>query len=344
VSLCFGAGCGATGTVQSVTGPSAPFSIGKFNLLSNAEYFGGNCEAHPVSLPVTVGPGQLLAYQATFAPTSTGSFNGTLTFNTTGGSATVSLAGKGTSGTSSTGLGLVTITAPERAVPGNRVEVSYTISREALTSAVDLYAAVILPSGQWLFFSETAGLTPSFVPLRRNLPPADTQGTLIEVVPVDIPFGTYTILMALVQAGKPPTADTLASPLARASATFEPLSLAQRSTLQQRGQPDSYAMLWVDEIRQKREVWRYLTPQPVEIVFVNGGLDSTQSITNPPPAGLKVDPEFFTPQTSRAQIIDHFGSPTDRSTLDNVELLSFSGGFGVIFKNGRLISVSTESP
>jgi len=71
--------------VQSVSGPGAPFSVNKFNLLSSAEFFAGNCEAHPVNLPVTVGAGQILAYQATFSPTAGGPFNGVATFNTSGG-------------------------------------------------------------------------------------------------------------------------------------------------------------------------------------------------------------------------------------------------------------------
>src|SRR5688572_953841 len=118
VSICFGDNCSAPGTVQSVSGPAAPFSVGKFSVLSNAEFFGGSCEAHPVSLPATLAAGQILAYQATFAPTAAGTFNSTLTLNTPGGPATVNLTGKGTaSGTSAPGLGLVTITAlPERAV------------------------------------------------------------------------------------------------------------------------------------------------------------------------------------------------------------------------------------
>jgi len=346
-SVCFGASCNASGTVQSVSGPSTPFSIGKFAVLSNSEFFGGNCEAHPASLPVTLGPGQILAYQATFAPTSTGTFNGTLTFSTTGGPATFNLTGKGTSSTtSSQGLGLVTITGvPERAVPGNRVEISYAIARESLTGPVDLYAAIVPPGGQMLFLDDTGGLTPSFTPLRRNLPPTDTAGTLLQTFPVDVPFGTYTFLMALIQAGKPPAVETLASPIATATGTFAPLSVVQQAVLDQRGNPDGYAMFWIDQIHQKREVWIYLSPQPVEMVFLNGGLDSTTALSSPPPGGArKVDPALLNPQTSRARIVAEFGGPTGTFTLEDFETLSFPGGIEVVFSRGRLTSVSTGAP
>ena len=72
MSLCFGSNCSASGTVQSVSGPGAPFSIAKLNLLTSNQFFGGACEANPVSLPVTVGAGQILAFQATFSPTAPG--------------------------------------------------------------------------------------------------------------------------------------------------------------------------------------------------------------------------------------------------------------------------------
>jgi hypothetical protein len=348
VSICFGGpSCSGSGTVQSVSGPSAPFSVGKFSVLSNAEFFGGNCEAHPVSLPVTLASGQIFAYQATFAPTSAGSFNGTVTFNTPGGPATINLVGNGTgSGTSSPGLGLVTLTAtPERAVPGNRVEIGYAIARESLTGPVDLYVAVMLPpTGQLLFISETGEVTPSLVPFRRNLPPADTAATLFQGFPVDVPFGTYTFLMALMQAGKPAAVETLASPVANATLTFAPLSAAQQAMLQQRGNPDSYTMFWIDETHEKREVWLYRSAPAVTMVFVNGALDSTTPLSTPGGGSLKVDPGLFTPQTSRAQLIEKFGPPTSQSPTEGFDLLSFAGGLGVIFTNNRLISVSTETP
>jgi hypothetical protein len=343
-SLCFGSNCSGSGTVQSVMGPSAPFSVGTFSLLSNAEFFDGLCEAHPVTLPVTVGAGQILAYQAAFSPTAAGTFNGSMTFNTTGGAATVNLTGKATEAASQ-GLGLVTITAtPQLAVPGNRLEISYEIRRESLTGPVDLYAVVALSSGELIFLTET-GTSPNFLPLRRSVPAADETATLVELFPVDVPFGTYTFFMFLVQAGQQPSVDTLASPIDSATVTFAPLSVAQQATLQQRGNPDSYAMFWLDEIHEKREVWGYLTPQLEQLVFVNGALDSTSALADPPPAGgLKVDPAFFTPQTTHAQIVAAFGQPTSSFAVAGVETLTFAGGLEVAFRNGRLASAATVAP
>jgi hypothetical protein len=345
VSLCFGTNCSASGTVQSVTGPSAPFSIGKFNVLSNAEFFGGLCEAHPVTLPVTLSPGQILAYQAVFAPTAPGTFNGSLTFNTPAGPATVNLTGKATAAGPSQGLGLVTITVtPDVAIPGNRLELGYEIRRESLTRPVDLYAVVVFPSGDVIFLTETGASTNS-LPIRRNVPAADDTVTLFEFFPVDFPFGTYTLRMELVQAGQTPSTDTLASPIDTATVTFAPLSEAQQATLQQRGNPNSYAMFWVDEIHQKRELWLYLSPEPVELVFVNGRLDSSTPLSTPPADGaLKVNPGLFTPQTSRAQLVATFGQPTSEVAFEDFEVLNFAGGLEVVFSEGRLSFANTVAP
>jgi len=342
-TICFGADCTGSSTVLSVTGPSAPFSVGKFNLLSNAEFFGGLCEAHPVSLPVAVGPGQILAYQAVFSPTAAGTFNSSLTFTTAGGPATVNLTGKGTAAASK-GLGLVTITVnPKEFVPGNLVEIDYEISAGSLTGTVDLYTAVALPgSTEWLFLDESGGGSPNLLPLRRNVPAVDQTAALMHLSPVDIPFGKYELLMALVPGGQPPSLENLASPIATASVTFAALSEAQRTTLQQRGKPDAYAMFWLDDVPQKREVWLYLSAQPVKLIFVNGVLDSTTPLSNPPPgAALKVDPGFFTPQTSRAQLVATFGAPTSEFAFENLQQLSFAGGLEVTFLDGILSSVNT---
>jgi hypothetical protein len=343
VSLCFGANCSESSTVQSVTGPSAPFAVGKFNRLSNSEFFGGNCEAHPVTLPVTLGPGQILGYQATFAPTAPGTFESSVTFNTAGGPATISLIGTATAAGPTQGLGLVTLTVtPELAVPGNRVEASYEIRRESLTGPTDLYAVVVVPSGDLFFLTET-GVSTEALPLRRNVPAVDDTVRLFELFPVDAPFGTYTFFLALARAGQAPPIDRLASPIASATVTFAPLSAVQQATLQQRGNPDNYAMSWIEQAHEKREVWLY-AGQPAQFTFVNGALQSATTPPAPPGGALKVNPALFTPQTSLAQLIASFGQPTSHSTFEDAELVSFAGGVEVMFRDGRLSLVNTATP
>jgi hypothetical protein len=118
----------------------------------------------------------------------------------------------------------------------------------------------------------------------------------------------------------------------------------QQATLQQRGNPDSYAMSWIDETHEKREVWLY-AGQPAQFIFVNGALQSSTTPSTPPPVGaLKVNPGLFTPQTSMAQLIATFGPPTSHSTFEDFELLSFAGGLDVMFSGGRLRLVNTATP
>ena len=347
MSLCFGSNCSASGTVQSVSGPGAPFSIAKLNLLTSNQFFGGACEANPVSLPVTVGAGQILAFQATFSPTAPGTFNSSVTFSTAGGPATVNLAGKGISATSQgQGLGLVGITvSPAKVVPGNLVEISYETSPGTLQGKVDIYFAVVMPGSAQLLFLSANGFTTAFAPLRQNVTVLEEIIPLLRLFPVDIPFGTYELQMAFVHAGQPPSFETLASPIASATATFQPLSEAQQATLRQRGNPDYFSMFWIDEAPERREVWLYLSGNPAEYVFVSGALESLTVLSDPPPGGAtKVDPGLFTPQTSPAQLTALFGEPASQSPVEGLLTLTYSNGLEAIFRNGRLSSVYTVAP
>ena len=261
-----------------------------------------------------MGPGQILAFQATFSPTGPGTFNGSMTFNTSGGSAIANLTGTATAGGPSPGVGLVSITvAPDIVVPGNRLEIRYEIRRESLTGPVDLYAVVVLSSGESIFLTET-GTSTNLLPLRRNVPAADDTVTLFEFVPVDIPFGTYRFYMALIQAGRTASLDTLASPVDTATFTFAPrqprserrsssgATRIPRDVLDRRDTPEAGAVA-LPVPRAHRAVW------------VNGKLDSSGPPSSPPPGGaLRVDPALFTPLTSRAQLVATFGQPTAQST------------------------------
>ena len=210
-----------------------------------------------------------------------------MTFSTAGGPATVNLAGKGISATSQgQGLGLVGITvSPAKVVPGNLVEISYETSPGTLQGKVDIYFAVVIPGSAQLLFLSANGFTTAFAPLRQNVTVLEETIPLLRLFPIDIPFGTYELQMAFVHAGQPPSFETLASPIASATATFQPLSEAQQATLRQRGNPDYFSMFWIDEAPERREVWLYLSGDPAEYVFVSGALESLTVLSDPPPGG-----------------------------------------------------------
>lgn len=354
VSLCFGSNpaCSGSGTVQSVTAPAAPFSAGKFNLLSNSEFLAGNCEAHPVSLPVTLGPGQVLAYQATFAPTAAGTFNGSLTLNTNGGPAVVNLTGKGT-GASAGGKGRAVVTFDlngDTFVPGNLLSIAYQTKPGTLQGKADFYFVLQTPTGEISFLNEAGGMVSAVTPFRKNVTVVEETVTLAVLpVPIGTPFGTYTFYLALGYAGttpNPANPATLASNLAQAPITYTPLSVAQQTLIQQRGRPDVLTVLWLDLIDQKTESWLYLTNPPTRFRFVNGALQAQEAAADVTPGvGPKFDPAVFTPQLTPSQLHATFGPPTSTETLDGgFAVHHYASGLDVVFQNGVLSSANTFVP
>jgi hypothetical protein len=353
VSLCFGTNCSASGTVQSVSGPTPPFAISKFNLLTTTQFFAGSCEANPVSLPVTVGANQILAYQASFAPSAAGPFAGTLTFSTPGGPATVNLTGKGLPApTPRTDTGAIAIQFnSDSYVPWSFLDVSYTTSPGTLQGNVDIYFAASLPTGQLLFLTSSGGFTPAFEPFRRNVTIGDETATLFSLsFPIDLQFGTYTCFMALVYAGTDATdSRNWASAVSSATITYTTLSPVQQSIIQSRGgNPDFLVVLSLAEQLQKHETWVYLSGNPTTYSFLNGDLQS-QSPASGSSGGAtpKVDPSLFSPQTTLGQLTAVFGPPTSVGPLEGTpefEAVSYSVGLDVVFRNGRLSSATTSSP
>jgi hypothetical protein len=353
VGICFGDNCTGAGVVTSVSGSAAPFSVGKFNVLSNAEFFGSNCEAHPVSLPATLAAGQILAYQATFAPTTVGTFNGSLTFNTPGGPVTINLTGKGTSGSAGgKGRALVSFDINgDTFVPGNLLSIAYKTKPGTLQGNADVYFVVQMPTGEAFFVDEAGALVGGVAPFRRNVTVIDETVTVAVLpVPIGMPFGTYTFYLALGYAGTPPDlanlATTLASNLAQAPVTYTALSAAQQVLLQQRGRPDVLTVLWVDVVDQKTESWLFLTAPPTRFRFVNGGLQAQEPAADVTPGvGPKFDPAVFTPQLTPAQLHATFGPPTSIETLEaGFAIHHYASGLDVVFQHGVLSSVNTFVP
>jgi hypothetical protein len=348
-SICFGQDCTGTGTVLSVTGPSAPFSVGKFSVLSNAEFFGGLCEAHPVTLPTTLAAGQILAYQATFAPTAAGTANGSLTFNTGGGPATVNLTGQGIATRADRG-GLLLQANPVHVVPGKLLDLQYQTSPGTLQGPVDLYFAVVFPSGQLMFVTEQGDLSPGFQPFRRAFSVVDATLPLFsDYAPLGLAFGTYTFHMALVYAGADASnPQNWASALSSATVTYAPLSTAQTSIQSARGNPDLLVVTSLPDVNQKRETWMYLSGTPNRFVFVNGDSTGESSVAlTPADIGPKVDPALFTPQTTLGDLTAALGPPTSVGPLEDApeyQIVSYAVGLDVVFLNGRLSSAVTSHP
>ena len=354
VSICFGANCSGSGTVQNVSGPSPPFSIGKFNLLNNNSQFSeGNCEANPVSLPVAVGPGQVLAYQATFSPASAGQFAGTLTFSTPGGPATVNLTGRGVPPPNTqTGRGLIEILFnSDDYVPGSFLDLRYRTQPGTLQGPVDLYFAAVVPTGELLFLTEAGAFVTAFEPFRRNVTVADETTTLFSLpFPIDLQFGTYTCFMAMVYAGSDATnSANWASSVSQATVSYASLSPVQQSIIQSRGgSPDFLVVFWFPELLQKHETWVYLSGNPIRFIFLNGNLESQEVVSNSSAgAGPKVDPNQFSPQTTLNQLTAAFGPPTNVAPIEGLsgfQAVSYSFGLDVVLQNGRLNSATTSSP
>ena len=352
-SLCFGANCSGSCTVQSVSGPSPPFSIGKFNLLTNSQFSAGNCEANPVSLPVTVSPNQILAYQATFSPAAEGTFAGALTFSTSGGPATVNFSGRGIPPPNrQTGKGLISIEFNrDNYVPGSFLDLGYLTKPGTLQGPVDLYFAVVVPTGELLFLTEAGPFVTAFEPFRRNVTVVEGTTTLFRFFfPIDLQFGTYTCFMAMVYAGADATdSQNWASPVSQAILTYAPLSPVQQSIIQSRGgNPDFLVVIWSPELLQKRETWVYLSGNPTRYMFLNGNLESQEVVSNTAGGATpKVNPNHFTPQTTLDLLTAAFGPPTSVAAIEGLsdfQAVSYSFGLDVVLRNGRLSSATTSSP
>ena len=348
VALCFGANCSASGTVLSLSGPTGPFSIAKFNLLTNSQFFGGSCEANPVGLPVTVGPGQILAYEATFTPTTAGASAGSATFSTSGGPATVSLTGTGIAPRTDKGA-LIPQVNSDSYVPGSFLVMNYRTRRGTLQGPVDLYFVAVLPSGPPLFMRADGAFVTDYVPFQTNVAVVDGTTALGSFpFPVAAPFGTYMLVMLMVYPGQDVTSPlNWASPVATATFSYAPLSPAQQAIIQSRGgNPDLLAVTWVDEQVQKRETWIYLSGVPTVYQFLSGRLQS-QFAASGSGAGPKVDPSLFTPQLTLQQLEGAFGSPTSVGPLPNapdLQAVTYAFGLTVVFRNGVFSSASTSIP
>jgi hypothetical protein len=235
-------------------------------------------------------------------------------------------------------------------VLGNLLEVRYQTLPGTLQGNVDIYFAASLPTGQLLFLTSSGGFTTAFEPLRRNVTVIDETVTLFSFYPVDtIPFGTYTLYMALVYAGADATdSRNWASNVSVATLSFTPLSPTQRSILQQRGNPDFLAVIWVADLLEKRESWLYVTGTPTSYEFLNGSLQSqtpfSGTASGTPP---RVNPNLFTPQTTLQQLIAAFGPPTTVEPLEGTpdfQIVNYAFGLNVVISNGRLAAVSTSTP
>jgi hypothetical protein len=353
IGLCFianpGERCTGSGTVQSVSGPNPPFSVAKFNLLTLGQFDAGNCEANPKTLPVVVGPGQVLAFQGTFAPPDTGTYTSTVTLATPGGPATYTLTGQGVaSSPDSVGRGLLSMELNNHAfVPGSFLDLSYRTRPGTLTGPVDLYLAVVLPSQDLVFLTDNSAFVPDFVPFRRNVGVADETQTLFSLpFPIDLQFGTYTAFMALVKAGADPgDPRNWASDLVQVTATYAPLSAEQQAVLAARGNPHALAATWTPEVGQKLETWIYRSSPPTRIVFRNG-----QKVGEAPgtggPAGTGINPALFNPQATQAQYTASLGPPVSVEALDTPGYLAvgYANGVNVVLRDGRLSTAFTLEP
>ena len=353
--LCFGTNCTGSGTVQGVTGPNLPFGVGHFTRLSSADFFAGNCDVNPVSLPVTLNNGQILGFHATFSPTAAGSFTSTMTFSPSGGSGSTTLSGRGISAPPTSTRPLITIEANQDTyVPGNAFELTYHTTPGTSQTPIDLYFAVQLPTGQLFFLTNQGALTPAPQPLRRNVTViAQTQTLVSFFVPTDFPFGTYTCFMGLGVPGTTPDPNnlqpSLAAPVAQATLTYAPLSPIQQSILQSRGgNPDLLATIWLPDAHQNRASWSYFSGNPIRFTFLNGNLVSQQALSTPPTtAGPRLDPSLLTPQTNLTALTAAFGSPTSvgpNADAPEFTEVHYAFGLDVTLLSDHLSSATTSLP
>jgi hypothetical protein len=253
-----------------------------------------------------------------------------------------------------TGRALISIELNgETFVPGNVFSLQYRTKPLTLQGLADFYFAVQFPSGQLLFVNETGGFGPAFAPFRRNVTVIEETRPLVSLlIPIDLPFGTYTLFMGMAYAGVTPDPGNLqpalASNISQTTVTYGPLSAAQQSLLQTRGgNPDHLAVLWVDELSQKSESWLYLSPAPpTRFRFLNGALQGQEPVpdaTGGP--GPKLNPNLFTPQTTLGQLTAAFGQPASSEPFaGGFQLDHYALGLDVVLRNGRLSSATTSIP
>lgn len=294
-----------------------------------------SCPTSETSPPVVLDRQQIASYLACFAPASEGLFSRTI--------APINPRGSGGSG----GRGVLSLEVDrETVVPGSVLNIQYQTKTGTLLGTVDIYLAVRLPTGQLLYVT-SAGIGPGIGPLRSNVAIADETTALVTVeVPADLPFGTYTLHMALIHAGADPTDfANLASGVSQVDVVNAPLSAAQQALLQSRGNPDFLAVFWFDQALQKRESWLYHSGTPTRYGFLDGVLDSEEVVSDPSPGpGPKLDPGLFTPQTTLDDLVAVFGPPASVTPVEDApghELVTYTSGLVVILRDGRLSSALT---
>lgn len=121
-----------------------------------------------------------------------------------------------TTGCSGTGsnLSAMTVSGASFKVPGESLQVDYCLKNYNSATKFDIYIAVQLPDGTFLFM-QSAGFfgSPSFVAYDGKTPPVaylsntlipDKSGTVLNmsVIPMELPSGTYTFYAIPVYAGK----------------------------------------------------------------------------------------------------------------------------------------------
>lgn len=119
----------------------------------------------------------------------------------------------GCSGTTSN-QSAMTVSGASFKVPGDSLQVDYCLKNYNSATKFDIYIAVQLPDGTFLFM-QTAGFfgTPSFVaydgktapvPYLSNTLIPDKSGTVLSMstIPMELPSGTYTFYAIPVFAGK----------------------------------------------------------------------------------------------------------------------------------------------
>lgn len=119
----------------------------------------------------------------------------------------------GCSGTDSN-LSAMTISGASFKTPGESLQVDYCLKNYNSATKFDIYVAVQLPDGTFLFM-QSAGFfgTPSFVAYDGKTAPVaylsntlipDKSGTVLSIstIPMELPSGTYTFYAIPVYAGK----------------------------------------------------------------------------------------------------------------------------------------------
>jgi hypothetical protein len=255
--------------------------------------------------------------------------------------------------TAGTGRALISIELNgETFVPGNVFSLHYRTKPLTLQGAADFYFAVQFPNGQLLFVNEGGGFVTAFEPFRRTVTVVEETRPLVSLlIPIDLPFGTYTLFMGMAYAGVTPDPGNLqpalASNISQTTVAYAPLSPEQQAVLQARANPDILSVLYVEELNQKQESWLYLSPAPpTRFRFLNGALqgqDTVSGATGGP--GPKLDPSRFTPQTTLGQLTAAFGQQASTEPFaGGFQVVRYALGLDVVLRNGRLSSANTRIP